>query len=258
MSRDEDDAILAGNLVGQVLLTTDCEEEEDEYETPALPVELADIIFDYALDDLRTSDDPASFRNLLHVSSPVRFKMLQAFKPIELWDCEVCISEYDPDLKVSRNLAAYVGSMPAYRLADVTLRRDGLKAPARLESATFVSSEADPQLINWEVKINTEPVLRADGRVLAKRTAHTHAHSTREVDPLTDPAMNVSEAYDALDRAFEGLDASALRFANPYQRLLASTLGVPAKSVIHISLLLPHENGHQGLSRLWKFEVMES
>lgn len=72
-------------LVGTSLHVTDCASEHTKgAQTPALPVELVDIIVDYAIQGMRETKEGAAVAKLMHVSSLIRHRVMREFRQLRL------------------------------------------------------------------------------------------------------------------------------------------------------------------------------
>lgn len=107
-----DASAVARNLTGQVLITTDCASTVHESESRGLPVELIDLVVDFAVEDMRTAKDVSAVTVLLHTSSFIRYRAAQAFSPITAWDLgTIDVPDKEPRLRVHPHLVAYIRSL---------------------------------------------------------------------------------------------------------------------------------------------------
>lgn len=209
---------------------------------PVLPLELINLVVEHTVEATRGSGDGSVLCALMHSTSWLRFKVVQAFEPLTLW--EFRDPESSPKLFVQRHFVAYVWDALEHCLTDFAVKRHKKKAPKRPRFPNFIgrspSSGACIKKLVWALWVNGSVVSHRDGTVIQAERDEVFPAVTRTVDDQE--ALTVSDACDTLDSALLCLD-SFLRFYSPYQRAIQGSLEHPAhRLVVQVKLILPLEH----------------
>lgn len=86
-------------MLGVALCATDCiSDTQRSGKTPTLPFELVEHIVDCVIQRGRETRTGATAAVLLHVSSQIRFRVVNAFTPINIYETDG--PQYDQDVRV--------------------------------------------------------------------------------------------------------------------------------------------------------------
>lgn len=244
-------------MLGHALLTTDCiSATNSKGFMPSLPIELLDMVVQSVVHEMRRSQNGTAMCALMHTSSMLRFRCIDAFKPIALCECETPQVQRTEKLLVHCELFTYMWNVLQYRfLTDVSTKRHGKRRPTPPHCSEVFTTNLGSQAS--AVKVTLE--LDSDTAVLANgtlRQAIPEALRFRRWGPSGAQVVTVNHACQAVDRVLDRCDA-VLRSVSPYMRALRGSLNLPADggAGITVRVKLQLENLHidKGPQRHWKF-----
>lgn len=90
---------------------------------PKLPLELMQLIIDYAVEAFRVTKDGSALVKLMHVSCLIRSRLCHVFSPVRVYERDVTPEKCQVEVHLPRSLAAYCGDALEWAISDFSSRR---------------------------------------------------------------------------------------------------------------------------------------